>query len=96
MDSIAQGTPLAEAARAHDVVLEVRIEVDCGGGRTGAETADLAPRVQFVQSCPKLKLTGLYTLRGLNGGIDDPALAGAREGALLAQCRKTAEEICGR
>ena len=27
---------------------------------------------------------------------DDPALAGAREGELLAQYRKTAEEICGR
>ena len=78
VDSIAQGTPLAEAAKAHDVVLEVRIEVDCGGGRTGAEMADFAPLVQFVESCPNLKLTGLYTFRGLNGGIDDPALAGAR------------------
>jgi len=96
VDSIAQGTPLAEAAKAHDVVLEVRIEVDCGGGRTGAEMADFAPLVQFVESCPNLKLTGLYTFRGLNGGIDDPALAGAREGELLAQYRKTAEEICGR
>ena len=75
VDSIAQGTPLAEAAKAHDVVLEVRIEVDCGGGRTGAEMAPF---------------------RGLNGGIADPALAGAREGELLAQYRKTAEEICGR
>lgn len=81
--------------RHHDVVLEVRIEVDCGGGRTGAEMADFAPLVQFVESCPNLKLTGLYTFRGLNGGIDDPALAGAREGELLAQYRKTAEEICG-
>lgn len=72
VDSIAQGTPLAEAAKAHDVVLEVRIEVDCGGGRTGAEMADFAPLVQFVESCPNLKLTGLYTFRGLNGGIDDP------------------------
>ena len=87
VDSIAQGTPLAEAAKAHDVVLEVRIEVDCGGGRTGAEMADFAPLVQFVESCPNLKLTGLYTFRGLNGGIDDPALAGAREGELLAQYR---------
>ena len=78
------------------MVLEVRIEVDCGGGRTGAEMADFAPLVQFVESCPNLKLTGLYTFRGLNGGIDDPALAGAREGELLAQYRKTAEEICGR
>lgn len=58
--------------------------------------ADFAPLVQFVESCPNLKLTGLYTFRGLNGGIDDPALAGAREGELLAQYRKTAEEICGR
>lgn len=71
VDSIAQGTPLAEAGQAHDVVLEVRIEVDCGGGRTGAEMADFAPLVQFVESCPNLKLTGLYTFRGLNGGIDD-------------------------
>ena len=38
----------------------------------------------------------INTFRGLNGGIDDPALAGAREGELLAQYRKTAEEICGR
>ena len=49
--------------------------------------ADFAPLVQFVESCPNLKLTGLYTFRGLNGGIDDPALAGAREGELLAQYR---------
>ena len=96
VDSIAQGTLLAEAAKAHDVVLEVRIEVDCGGGRTGAEMEDFAPLVRFVESCPNLNLTGLYTFRGLNGGIDDPALAGAREGELLAQYRKTAEEICGR
>ena len=46
---------------------------------------------------PEFKADGaFYTFRGLNGGIDDPALAGAREGELLAQYRKTAEEICGR
>ena len=45
---------------------------------------------------PEFKADGALHVPRLNGGIDDPALAGAREGELLAQYRKTAEEICGR
>ena len=43
VDSIAQGTPLAEAAKAHDVVLEVRSEVDCGVGSRQAPKARFRP-----------------------------------------------------
>mgnify|MGYP000002116461 FL=1 len=96
VDSIAQAEPMAKAAEDHGCVLEVRIEVDCGGGRTGIEMEHFAPLVAFVENAPGLKLTGLYTFRGLNGGLADPAQAGAREAELLAQYRAEAEKICGR
>ncbi len=96
VDSIAQAEPMTKAAEDHECVLEVRIEVDCGGGRTGIEMEHFAPLVTFVENAPGLKLTGLYTFRGLNGGLSDPAQAGAREAELLAQYRAEAEKICGR
>lgn len=91
IDNLAQAEPLALAAQTHNQVLEVRIEVDCGGGRTGAELKDFEPLVTFVEQVPGLKLTGLYTFRGLNGGIADPegsAPAGGRFDASICRDRR--------
>ena len=96
IDNLAQAEPLALAAQTHNQVLEVRIEVDCGGGRTGAELKDFEPLVTFVEQVPGLKLTGLYTFRGLNGGIAAPEGSAQREVDLMHQYAEIAERICGR
>ena len=96
VDNLDQAKPLAEAAAANGCELEVRIEVDCGGGRTGSEMADFAPLVKFVESAPGLRLTGLYTFRGLNGGINEPEGAARREVELMTEFAQAAEKICGR
>lgn len=96
VDNLDQAKPLADAAAANGCELEVRIEVDCGGGRTGSEMEDFAPLVRFVESAPGLRLTGLYTFRGLNGGISEPAGAAEREVELMMEYVQAAEEICGR
>lgn len=96
VDNLEQARPLAAAAEANHCELEVRIEVDCGGGRTGSEWEEFAPLVRFVEGAPGLRLTGLYTFRGLNGGIQEPAGAAAREVELMMAYAQAAEEICGR
>lgn len=96
VDSIEQTKPLVLAAESNNCQMEVRIEVDCGGGRTGVELEHFTPLVKFVESLPILKLTGLYTFRGLNGGFTDPAISANLEVKLLEQYKVIAEDICGR
>ena len=96
VDSIEQARFLALAAEDNHCRLEVRIEVDCGGGRTGVEVDDFVPLVKFVESLSEINLTGLYTFRGLNGGSMDPFVSANLEVERLKWYKEIAEEICGR
>lgn len=96
VDSLEQAVPLAEAADANGLRLEVRIEVECGGTRTGVELERFAPLVSFVESNDSLNLTGLYTFRGVNGITIEPADAAAAEVNLMEEYRKVCVNICHR
>lgn len=96
VDSIEQATPLAKAAAENHCQLEVRVEVDCGGSRTGIERDRFASLVLHLESDPNLRLTGLYTFRGLSADTADPVVSAEKEVFLMEQYRQMAENICGR
>lgn len=95
VDSWDGAEALNETAVKERICFEVRLEIDTGAKRTGVrqeKAAELAKRISEMQG---LKLTGIYTFKGLNlrgEPTQDNAAAGKEEGMLL---EKAAEAIRG-
>ncbi len=93
VDSFEGAQMLSDAAVKAGTVLEVRLEIDTGAGRTGIQI-DKAPELaKRIASMPGLKLTGIYTFKSLvfeGKPTEDNALAAAEEGRLM---HDTAEAI---
>lgn len=87
VDSLEGATALNDAAFAAGVTLEVRLEIDTGAARTGARRDECARLAQQVHALPALRLTGIYTFKGLvyqNAFCGDAELAAREEGELMA------------
>ena len=86
VDSMECAIPLNTAAKQAGVVLEVRMEVDTGAKRTGVVRADAVSLAKKIAGLSNLKLTGIYTFKGLvfedNPTVDKHA-AGIEEGELM-------------
>jgi len=65
IDSHAGAQALSEAALRHGLELEVRLEVDTGAKRTGLPLQDAVDLAVAVSALPGLRLTGLYTFKGM-------------------------------
>jgi D-serine deaminase-like pyridoxal phosphate-dependent protein len=93
VDSLAGAQALSTAATQAGVRLEFRLEIDTGLKRTGIKREVAPVLAQKIASMPGLRLTGIYTFKGLllDGAFtDNNLLAGEEEGLLL---EKTAKEI---
>lgn len=87
VDSLEGAQLLEDAAARHGTVLEVRLEIDTGAGRTGVPAARAAKLAQAVSGMAHLKLTGIYTFKSLVLGgqpTEDNELAADEEGRMMA------------
>jgi D-serine deaminase-like pyridoxal phosphate-dependent protein len=87
VDSFHGAKALSEAAVNSGTCLEVRMEVDTGLKRTGVPYHKASETAHSISELPGLKLTGIYTFRGLiydGKPTDDNSAAGRQEGELLA------------
>ncbi|MBS6646119.1 MAG: alanine racemase [Clostridiaceae bacterium] len=86
---------LNEEAMRSGTVIEVRLEIDTGSGRTGVPLSDAAALAEEIAGMDGLRLTGIYTFKGLiykGETTDDNALAAAEEGELLEQAANALAE----
>lgn len=84
----AEGTRrLSTAAAAEDAILNVRLEVDTGLGRTGVQPDEAVELAATIASSDNLDLSGIYTYRGYVLADGSPTLdlesAGREEGNLM-------------
>ncbi len=93
VDSLETARLLQDASAAHSCVAEVRLEIDTGAGRTGVPREKAVELTRAIQKMPNLKLTGIYTFKGLvyqGQPTTDLEQAAQEEGELMAQ---VAEEL---
>lgn len=86
VDSPEGALMLEDAARDAGTVLEVRLEVDTGAGRTGVPRERAPALAKRVAALPHLRLTGIYTFKSLvykGAPTMDNALAGQEEGDMM-------------
>lgn len=91
VDSLESAQALDEAALAAQTRLEVRLEIDTGAGRTGVPLAGAAALARRIAAMKGLRLTGIYTFKGLvyqGAPTQDNALAAGEEGALMAEAAR--------
>jgi D-serine deaminase-like pyridoxal phosphate-dependent protein len=87
VDSLAGAQALSSGAAAEGLCFEVRMEVDTGLGRTGVAMEQAEALAHAVARLPALRLTGIFTFRGLvldGKPARDNEAAGRQEGLLLA------------
>ena len=89
LDSLASAEPLAEAAAAEGIEVDIRLEVDTGLGRTGVDPEDAPAVARELARMPGLVLEGVFTHEGQVQGVGaDPERrleVGTAAGQLLAQ-----------
>lgn len=89
VDSLASAEPLAEAAAAAGLNIEVRLEVDTGLGRTGVDPDEALDIARRLAHTPGLVLEGVFTHEGHVQGVGaDPERrteVGTAAGRLLAE-----------
>jgi D-serine deaminase-like pyridoxal phosphate-dependent protein len=89
VDSLASTELLAEAAVAAGMLIEVRLEVDTGLGRSGVNPDDAPQLARAVSSLPGIRLEGVFTHEGQVQGVGaNPAqrfATGVAAGELLVE-----------
>lgn len=103
LDDLAAARPLAAAATAKGIEIEVRLEVDSGLGRTGVAPEDALATARGLADLPGIVLEGVFTHEGHVQGVGaDPERrteVGTAAGAVLVevadQLRAEGIEISG-
>jgi len=86
VDSIEGARMLSRAANAHNITLEIRLEIETGLQRTGIDTDKAILVAKTITRMDNLKLTGIFTYRGaILAGQSTTNLraAGHEEGQLM-------------
>ena len=86
VDSTEGAAALNQAAGEEGIVLEVRLEIDTGAGRTGVVPDCMIDTALAIRAMKHLNLTGIYTFKSLvlNGRpTEDNALAAEEEGQMM-------------
>lgn len=65
VDSLEGAEKLNQAAAAHNIILEIRLEIDTGAGRTGVPMHRALNLALAIQNMKYLNLTGIYTFKSL-------------------------------
>lgn len=98
VDHPSQVAPLAVAAQAHDVMLDVYVEVDVGAHRCGAAPgAEAAQLARLVAASPLLRFAGLQCYHGPAQHLRTPRERAQAIGEAVQRVRQTlaAIEACG-
>ena len=89
LDDLAAARPLAAAATAEGIEIEVRLEVDSGLGRTGVAPEDALATARGLADLPGIVLEGVFTHEGHVQGVGaDPERrneVGTAAGEILAE-----------
>lgn len=89
VDSLEAAEPLAEAAAAEGLEIEVRLEVDSGLGRTGVDPDGALAIARGLASMPGLVLEGVFTheghVQGLGADPERRIEVGTAAGRLLVE-----------
>ncbi|MGZ9586104.1 alanine racemase [Paenibacillus marinisediminis] len=96
LDSIECASRLEQAAAAHHLMIEVRIEVDTGLRRTGIKASQMLELAQHIANSPHLKLQGIYTFRGAifqDEPTMDLKMAGHDEGQTMVRYAEMLREV---
>lgn len=86
VDSIEGAKMLSRAAEAHNITLEIRLEIETGLQRTGVDIDKAVLIAKTIARMNSLKLTGIFTYKGavLNGqSTTELRAAGHEEGQLM-------------
>jgi len=95
IDSLEGAEALNQAALEQGMVLEVRIEIDTGAGRTGVPFDRLVRLALAVKQMKHLNLTGIYTFKSLildGKPTEDNLLAAEEEGRMMRAAVQLLEE----
>ena len=95
IDSLEGAKALDQAASDRDVVLEVRMEIDTGAGRTGVPMERAVELALAVKEMKHLNLTGIFTFKSLilsGKPTEDNLLAAQEEGNMMAETARMLKE----
>ena len=87
VDSIEGAAALEQAAAEQGLVLEVRLEIDTGAGRTGVPMDQVVSTALTIREMKHLNLTGIYTFKSLvldGRPTEDNLSAAEEEGQMMA------------
>jgi len=73
-DSLAGAEALSREAVRHGLELELRLEIDSGAGRTGVTAQNAADLAEAISKLPNIRLTGLFTFRGVAANLEECTL----------------------
>lgn len=86
LDSMASAEPLAQAAVAAGIEVEVRLEVDSGLGRSGVDPDAAAAVAAEIAALPGLRLEGVFTHEGQVQGVGADPRRRIEAGTLAGEC----------
>ncbi len=88
VDSAEGAQAINTLGKEHDIVFEVRMEVDTGAKRTGAIKENYIDLAKSIKGLENLNLTGIYTFKSLfykSKPTTDKHLAACEEGELMSE-----------
>lgn len=88
VDSLEGARALEQAAFKQDMILEIRMEIDTGAGRTGVPMDRAVELALAIKEMKHLRLTGIYTFKSLvlsGKPTEDNLLAAKEEGQMMAK-----------
>lgn len=86
LDSVASAEPLAQAAVASGIEIEVRLEVDSGLGRSGVAPETAVAVAGAIATLPGLRLEGVFTHEGQVQGVGADPRRRIEVGTRAGQC----------
>jgi 3-hydroxy-D-aspartate aldolase len=94
VDDVANVSELSAAAQKHGTVLECLVEIDCGGGRCGVETAEDAVEIaKAVDAAPGLRFSGIQAYQGAMQHLESYEDRKARLDFAIARVKVVAEAL---
>ena len=94
VDDLANVAELSAAARKHDTTLECLVEIDCGAGRCGVNTAAEAVAIaNTIAAAPGLKFTGVQAYQGAMQHLERYEDRKTKLDAAIAQVKEAVEAL---
>jgi 3-hydroxy-D-aspartate aldolase len=94
VDDLANVSELSAAVQKHGTTLECFVEIDCGAGRCGVNTAaDVLAIAKAIDAAPGLKFTGIQAYQGAMQHLERYADRKAKLDAAIVQVKEAVEVL---